>query len=367
MKLLLFFLFSIAASAQTYNADTIIYKNNNVLAGKITDISNSRLQIDYSSDRTREEYIQQLKKVIIGKLGIVYYSGFTVDVDKINNYLANRTEEINIQRPADDKIFSQAKARVNHYDTIYAEQEKKIQGINQERRWSFGVLLIPYYSGKIYGISQYYQDYPYPAYSTVSQYLITSSLNQLNMEAQLSFALTDQLHLTFDGTYTSTYYENRSESHQANTDGSYTYNSGNLDKNDLTLLDFSLGVKYYLQKLIAERVSVYFLAGMGKQFASAEETNQNLFQQPGTALTKDNKNEYIEDANSPFHFNLGFGAEYLFNESLSLTSNIRFIYSKISAKYDSRQISDYQTSTSTTDYKSSDFITRIGIGLNFYF
>ncbi len=371
MKLLLFFLFSFAALAQNFQPDTIVYKNNNIIAGKIIDISDSRLEIDYSSDKIRGEYIHELKKISVGNLGIVYFSGFTVGLDEINNYLANRTEVAGIQKPVDENKFFQAQTNANHYDTVYTEKEISGQNGGRKGRWSFGVLLIPYYSGKIYDVGQYY--YSDPVYSSpviASQYLITSSAdNEINMEAQLSFGLSEQVRLTFDGAYTSTSYENRSENHQRNTGGGYVYDSGNLNKNDLTLLDFSLGIKYYLDNLITEKVSVYFLAGIGKQFASAEETNETLFQppQPGAAITEDNRNEFIEDANSPFHFNLGFGAEYMFNKSLSLTSNIRFIYSSISAKYDSRQISDYQTLTSSTDYKTSNFITRIGLGLNFYF
>jgi hypothetical protein len=371
MKLLLFFLFSAAVLAQEFHPDTIVYKNNNSIAGKIIGISNSRVEIEYSSDKIRSESINELKKISVGKLGLVYFSGFTVDVDAIKNYLSNRTEEANVPKLLDDKKLSQGQTGINRIDTIYAEPE--ISGINMKRkqRWSFGVLLIPYYSGKIYDIGEYYyQDPVYSSSLSASQYLITSSAtNEINMEAQLSFALSDQVCLTFDGTYTAASYENRSENHQRNTGGGYTYDSGNLYKNDLTLLDFSLGIKYYLNNLMTEKVSVYFLAGIGKQFASAEETDETLFQQPqpGVAINEDNRNEFLEDANSPFHFNLGFGAEYLFNESLSLTSNIRFLYSRISAKYDSRQISDYQTVSNSTDYKTSDFITRIGVGLNFYF
>jgi hypothetical protein len=188
------------------------------------------------------------------------------------------------------------------------------------------------------------------------------------MEVQVSFAAIDGLRLTFDASYTSTYYERRDESHTRSSVSTYTYDYGTLTKQGLSLFDFNLGIKYYFKNIITERVSIYVLAGIGKQVAFAEEENKTLFQNTqDIILSENNEKEFIEDSNSPFHLNVGFGAEYFFNESLSLTSNIRFIYSQIEAKYDSRRITTSETNTSTIDYKKSDFKTRVGLGLNFYF
>jgi hypothetical protein len=369
MKLLLSFLLSASALAQNFSPDTIVYKDN-TYAGKILEISDSRVRFDYPPDKIIVASIPQLTKIVAGKLGLVYYSGFLVDVDAINNYLANRTEVVNVQKPEDENNFYPAQMNENLSDTVYSESGIRNHKLNRKHRWSFGILLIPYYSGKIYSIEKIYTNPP-PYYSSVAeptvQYAVASTaVNVINMEAQLSFAVSKQLQLTFDGTYTAAYYENRSENHQRS--GSYSYNSGNLNKEDLTLLDLNLGIKYYLNNIITEKVTVYLIAGFGKQFAFGEEKNETLFQQPPTGITyRDNSDEFLEDSNSPFHFNLGFGAEYFFNESLSLTSNIRFMYSKISAKYEESQIASYQTITNTIDYKKSDFLTRIGLGLNFYF
>ena len=370
MKLLLFFLLSAAALAQNFNPDTIVY-NNNTYAGKILEISDSRVRFDYPPDKIIVASLPKLTKIVAGKLGLVYYSGFLVDVDIINNYLANRIEVVNVQKPENENNFYPAQISENLFDTVYTESGIRSYKLNRKHRWSFGVLLIPYYSGKIYNIEEIYT-YPPLYYSstivTVQNAVTSSAINQINMEAQLSLAVSNQLMLTFDGTYTATYYENRSENHQSNYGGGYLYNSGTLDKKDLTLLDLNLGIKYYLNDIIMEKVSVYLIAGFGKQFAFGEEKNEALFQQPQPGITYDNNSdEFLKDSNSPFHFNFGFGAEYAFDESLSLISNIRFIYSKVSANYEERQITQYQTVTNTIDYKKSDFLTRIGLGLNFYF
>ena len=368
MKLLLFFLFSAAVPAQNFNPDTIVY-NNKTYAGRILDISASGVRFDYPPDRIIVASIPQLTKIVAGKLGLVYYSGFMVGIDAIKAYLANRTEVVNVQKPEDENSSYSSEVRKNLFDTVYTGSGTSSRKMSRISRWSFGILLIPYYSGKIYNIEEIYT-YP-PPYSssiapTVEYAVATTAINVINMEAQLSLAVSDRLQLTFDGTYTATYYEKRSENHQRS--GGYSYNSGNLNKEDLSLLDLNLGIKYFLNNMTAGKVSVYLIAGFGKQFAFGEEKSEALFQQPQPGTTyPNNSSEFLEDSNSPFHFNFGFGAEYPFNESLSLTSNIRFIYSKISAEYESGQITDYQSITNTIDFKKSDFLTRIGLGLNFYF
>jgi hypothetical protein len=134
------------------------------------------------------------------------------------------------------------------------------------------------------------------------------------------------------------------------------------------LFDFNLGIKYYLKNILSGKVTIYALAAVGKQFAFAEEKYEILFQNPPAGVIRvDNQDEFTEDINSPLHFNFGFGAEYFFNESLSLTSNIRFIYSKVEGNYHSRTISEYETETKSLDIKRSDFMTRVGVGFNFYF
>jgi hypothetical protein len=251
--------------------------------------------------------------------------------------------------------------------TVFAQNPMDTKGKidSTNNRWSFGVLYVPYYSGKIYSIEQ-------SSYSSSGYSVYTTSDNETNMEAQLSFAANEKIHVTFDVGYTSTYYENRSETHTRSDN--YRSDSGTLDKNDLTLLNFNLGIKYYFKGLAAKKVSIYAIAGIGKQFAFAEQKNENLYQeqQPGS-ISENNQDEFTKDSNSPFHLNFGFGAEYFFNESLSLNSNIRFIYSRVEAKYDSRVITSQGGTTSTTstsstiNYNKSDFITRIGLGVNFYF
>ena len=279
----------------------------------------------------------------------------------LNRYINDRLQKIQKENVVREEELRLSKTLSSDSIQHVIEATKIISKKEQTKynRWSFGILYVPYYSGTIYTIIQG-SSYSYPN-------IYNTSNNETNMEAQFTFAVANECKLTFDVGYISTYYETREENHSRSNSG-YNYDSGTLDKNDLSIFDFSIGVKYYFKNIITDKVGIYALFGLGKQFASADEEHKSLFvdQQP-SVINQNNAKEYMEDLNSPFHYNIGFGAEYFFNESLSLTSNIRFIYSKISAKYDSRSISIDQTNTNTTDYKKTNFITRVGLGLNFYF
>ena len=126
-----------------------------------------------------------------------------------------------------------------------------------------------------------------------------------------------------------------------------------------------LGLKIYFKKFLEEKATAYWLAGIGKQIAFGSVTHENLFS--STQIVGDNADEYLEELNSPWHSNIGFGAEYFFNQSLSLFSVMRFSYSIVSAEYNSTTLSGVQRITSRSQYKNSEIITGFGIGLNFYF
>ena len=151
MKLLLFFLFSITVAAQNFYPDTIVYNNNNI-AGNITEISESLVRIEHSPDKIRVASVPAVTKIVVGKLGLVYYSGFIVDVDAIKNYLANRTE-VSVKKLVDEKQLSPHTINENLSDTVSVGREIHKQ---VKRKWSFGVLLIPYYSGNVYSIEEIY-------------------------------------------------------------------------------------------------------------------------------------------------------------------------------------------------------------------
>lgn len=361
MKLLLFILLTVNLYAQNPYPDTLFLIDGRSVPCFITGIGDEKIEFQYSNNRNEMLVLAAIKRIFLDQYGIIfnYDSGFAQDRNKILEFIEKRSgkakdvSKFNVEKQVfHSSDFENKNSFCN--DKVNCPEKKK------NNRWSFGVLYIPYYSGIVYNLEQS-SSYPSQQYRVYGY-----GSNETNMEAQLSFALSNRVQLTLDAAYTSTYYEQRYEYHIR--DNNYTSDQGTLNKEDLTLLNFNLGVKYYFKDLLIGKVSVYALMGMGKQIAYADEKSEQLYlPQPAYLLSQNNRNEFLEELNSPFQFNMGFGAEYFFNESLSLTSNIRFIYSKIDAQYDSRIVTETQSTTNTIDYKKSDFITRIGVGINFHF
>jgi hypothetical protein len=189
------------------------------------------------------------------------------------------------------------------------------------------------------------------------------------MEAQFAYRHPAYPHfyVTCDFSFSRSYSRERQEEHTRYTDGSSPYDDGDIEARDLKSFRFSIGVKYYFTILRAHKVSPYLMAGGGKQIAFVKVKSEDLYQPDVTAMVDDNEEEYLEDLNSPGHVYLGFGAEYPFNESLSLFASVRFYYTWSSGKYDYRYITDTYTNTESTDSETADLIKSVGLGLNFYF
>jgi hypothetical protein len=233
-------------------------------------------------------------------------------------------------------------------------------GTNPEssvKQWSFGVLYVPYYSGTVYRV----YNYQYPSNPDI----YSVSENKTDLEAELTYGFPD-FRFSLSAGYSSSYeYSN----HQEHEDyfGSQSA-SGYVNTMGLKLLDFTIGFKSYFGDLLPERVSIYAEAGLGKQIAFANNNYEQLFVEPQPGeINEDNSTEYIEELNSPWHLNFGFGAEYLFNESLSLKSDIRVLYSSVAGDFTSRHITENNNHYVTEERTFRYFTTKIGLGLNFYF
>jgi hypothetical protein len=358
MKFLVVFFFSVAVLAQNPYPDTLFLTDGRSYPCLITNINDTKARLIYLNKAEESVILQSVKKISLEEHGIIYLSGkgFTFDINQIQNFIENRLKKIE-----ETQISPTNSASLPNNNKIEIKNDVQINGviqIQEYKKWSFGVLYIPYYSGRIYTVIRSTSPvYPPDTYGYAD--------NETNMEAQLAYSVDQSARLTLDVGYNSSFTETRNEEHYRDTFNNSDY--GTLDRSGLTLLDINLGLKYFFIDFFTESVSVYVLAGVGKQFAFAEKKYENLYPQNSPYITEDNIEEYTEDLNSPWHFNLGFGAEYFFNESLSLTSNIRFLYSKISGEYNYRYILGTETRTRTEEYTNSEFITRIGLGLNFYF
>jgi len=359
MKLLILVLSPILLFGQLPYPDTLVLSNGKEYPCLITGISDSKIDMIYSNKKSDSVILKAVDQINIKGLGTVYKlsNGYGTGVLQIEAFI----EERNKQREEEliiEKELARLSALENNDLTMTTTNAANVKETVENRNWSFGVLYIPYYSGTKYVIN--YNNY-YPPSNPVTYSFADF---ETNLEGQLSYGIISGLRVTLDAAYSSSFAETRYERHHS---GNYVDDYGTLITIGLKLIDFNIGVKYYFNDFITEKVSIYALAGFGKQFAFAKSKYEELFlPEPGYTI-QDNAAEYLEDLNSPFHFNLGFGVEYFFNESLSLTSNIRVLYSAVSGKYDYKFISEFDTDTRSEEYTSSDIITRFGLGLNFYF
>jgi hypothetical protein len=358
MKAIICFLLPVLLFAQNPFPDTLLLTDGRTYPCLITGISDSKIEMIYANNKSESVILKAVDQITIEGHGAVYKAGrgYTTDLHQIEDFIEDRNRE-----REEELIVKEELARLsvsgNNDQTETTTNSLIVKKALENRNWSFGVLYVPYYSGIKYGI-----DYNYDPYSRPATYSFTDF--ETNLEGQLSYGNVSDLRVTLDAAYSSSFAERRYERHVT---GNYVYDYGTLKTLGLKLIDFTIGVKYYFKDVITEMVSIYALAGFGKQFAFAKSNYEELFlPEPGYTV-QDNAAEYLEDLNSPWHFNLGFGAEYFFNESLSLTSNIRILYSAVSGKYDYKLISEFETQTRSEEYSSSDIITRFGLGLNFYF
>lgn len=366
MKTLLIILLPLLAFAQNQLTDTLFLIDGRTAPCLITAIDEDRVYFNYDNDRSESVIIPALQKVSVESFGIVFQEGKwqNTDVNKVNTFAEGRLIKINNQRAVDQELQrlslqsknnDQSAPQLNSYSPAIVSPIGK----SQTNKWSFGILYVPYYSGNIYTVIRGGYNPPDPDIYTFIE-------NQTNLEAQLAYGITPALRATFDAGYSSSLSESRYENHQSNSGNSY--DQGIISTVGLKLLDFNLGLKYYIKNIIIEKVSIYATASFGKQIAFAQNEYQQLFSEPIPGLVdEDNIKEFTEDLNSPWHFNFGFGAEYFFNESLSLNSNIRVLYSSSSGEYNSRYVYETESRTRVEERSFTDFSTKIGLGLNFYF
>lgn len=366
MKTLLLVLLPLLTFAQKQLPDTLYLIDGRTAPCLITEIDEDRVYFNYDNNRSESVIIPALRKVSVESFGTVFLEGKwqNTDANKVNSFAEERLTKINNQRAVDQELqrlslqstnIDQSAPLLNNYPPAIVSPIGK----SQTNKWSFGVIYVPYYSGNVYRV---YRNGNYPPEPNIYTYVE----NQISLEAQLAYGITPELRATFDAGYSSTFSEYRNELHQNNSGNSNDY--GSISMVGLKLLDFNVGLKYYFKNIIIEKVSIYATASFGKQIAFAQNENQQLFTEPIPGLVEeDNIEEFTEDLNSPWHFNFGFGAEYFFNESLSLNSNIRVLYSSSSGEYNSRYVYETESRSQIEERSFKDFSTKIGIGLNFYF
>jgi len=229
---------------------------------------------------------------------------------------------------------------------------------SSEKKYSYGILFVPHLFSDIH----YYLDNPALGISTT--YIVGKI--EAFFESQLTYKLNQKLRFLFNFGYSSTHIKERYEFLQNNP--YYHSEFGTELVRDMNIFYFDIGLKHYLTKINENKVSTYFLAGIGKQFAFVDKTVNYLYDDPMQQIySSDNETEFLEEMNSPFNAYIGFGVEYFFNNSLSLNANMRLIYITFSGEY--KYYYDYQDTHESRKekFKNSEIAKTLGLGLNFYF
>ncbi|MFC2088358.1 hypothetical protein ACFLSX_02065 [Calditrichota bacterium] len=341
MKAFYFLLFPLLVFSQNPSyPDTIFLKSDDVYPCLVDQINSTFVKIVYKDNIKSSAALRLLEKINLGFKGIIYNdaAGFTSQLDSIQNFISQRNKN-------------------QQYELNWSEVKSQIP--NQENKWSFGAFYIPYYSGKKY----YYIENPMYS-SEYILYIIENS--ESSIEGQFAYAITPKTRIIFDFGYNSVYTTTRLETHWQ--DFYYSQDEGSEQVNDIQTFVFNIGLRHYFAKFIKNKVSAFIQIGIGKQFAFVDNSFKVLYpDEQLTTVIEDNRNEFEEDLNSPFFINLGFGTEYFFNESLSIYSSIRFYYSKVSGSYTFSETYENWSRAEKRKYKYAEIVTRIGIGLNFYF
>ncbi len=335
MKVFYFFLIPLFIFAQTPDyPDTLFLKTGQIYPCLVEEINESVVSVIYQNDSKSSAALNNVEKIYIGTVRDVYTdtSGFKFNPEFIQNVISKRKKAV---------------------DNNMAQPEFFDQSPQTLKKWSFGVLYVPYYYG--------YKDYFF--YSSMSSSFIVLSTGEFEsmFESQFSYQINEKSRFTFDMGYNSTYLKEVEEVYDS-------YSGTYIEReiiDDMQIFVFNMGLKYYFSNLIINTASGYIQFGIGKQFASIDDKIQISSSSQNNSL--DELNEFMEEVNSPFFLNLGLGAEYFFNKSLSLNASFKFVYLTYSGKLDVGQSDPSSSNDEEYEVDNSETIKRVGLGVNLYF
>lgn len=365
LLLVLFIPFILFGQIET-EPDSIYLKTGKSAKCLVSRVEKSSAHLIYKGDRVKI-MLEGVEKLIVENRGTVYQSGpgITADQDLLNSFLKERYIRIRgaIDSAENAKKNQAAAAAFEEADDTLPEAE-----CNKVNRWSFGVLYIPYYTGTSFQITHYYSDIENRP--QLYQQSFTTSM----METQYSYKITPALRVIFDIGYTATLMKDENSNHTRESysgGGSYSSDNGADYTDNLKTFVFSIGAKYYLTTLFENKAAAYVIAGAGKQIAWSTNEYKYPYRTQTTTIYDDNLSDFLSDINSPYIMYAGFGAEYFFNQSLSLNANMRVYYTSACGELESTTITKNmgyeRTYTTKNKFDRTNVVTRIGLGVNLYF
>ena len=345
MRIICLLLLPILAIGQNYDfPDTLYLKTGSVHDCLIQELEETYVKLLCTDNTKSATMLKDLKKISLNEKGVIYSNedGYLFNTKELNPWLKSRNKSIRKDRKLRESIAKQKSSK-------------------DRKRWSFGINYCPFQvKSKIYVVDYIHYHNVLPVIEYKGSIL----------ESLFTYSLHSRFRLISNISYYKSYLRRKYKYHYVREGNSV--DSGYEDINEMDILMVILGGKYYLSDVFPQHVSAFISAGVGRQFAFVTDEYKDLYEEESNVEIIDNMEEYLEHLNWPTLINVGFGAEYFFNESISLSSNFRFIYRKIYGKYECKESGttygdeDY-SNTKENIYDKSDLENRISLGINFYF
>jgi len=263
-------------------------------------------------------------------------------------------------------------APLNQADTLQVSSKQPLTF--KFNRFAFGVAFVPYYSGTTYLV----QFDPLRSYGDNSLEWEVNQKSHSELQAAGQFNISKKIAIEFALTYNGnrekhniTYVETK-EKRIGTTDSITTITNEFHDRiYDTRKLLIQLGLLYYFKRPQVKQASPFFFLEIGRSIAHPDKplSSLNLPSKDYDVREKNNLKEFERDINSPWQLALGGGAEYFFNDALSLKAFIRWQFVNHRGTFKIIKEDDWTLikKSYTNKIQWTEFETSAGIGFNFYF
>lgn len=357
MKIIIFILLvGVLYAKNIQKPDSLVSTNNKGVNANIISIDDNIVKIE--TNKKQSDYLlESIDKIFVDTLGEVYNkkNGFIIKLTQLQNFLNSRYKNV-------IKEKERLRESINKQNIKSNQNNVRVNNLLQiknsgNKKWSFSIIYslghkqIENYNFILSSIK------PTPFVSLIYQ----TSTGEF--ESELTYKVFNSLQVAAFLGYSSASFNRRI------TTESDAYKNGIEEQNTLNRFLFEIGLKYYLGKLLLNNVTAFIVGTIGKQYAFSNTYSNTLFINPSYVyIIEDNSDSFIEDLNSPLLLTLGFGAEYFFNKSLSISGLLRYSYSDVSSEYHSKATSPSGSIViNKRTVRNAKLVYRTGLGINFYF
>lgn len=257
-------------------------------------------------------------------------------------------------------------------DTVHVSSNQSLP--LKFHRFAFGIAFVPYYSGTTYLVQfdplRNYDDNSLEWEVDQKSHSELQASGQFNISPKIAILLA----LSYNGNrekHNINYVETE-EKRIGSTDSIKTIRNEFYERiYDTRKLLIQLGLMYYFKIPQVKQTSPFLFIDFGRTIASPSKPLRplNFDDGAGDIKEKNNVKELERDINSSWQFAFGGGAEYFFNNSLSLKAFIRWQFVNHRGTFKIIKENDWALLKIfyTNKIQWAEFETSAGIGFNFYF